>query len=95
MHVAVVDANGSYIIPHNRALARKIHRIVRTEIATELAAARLYLVNGTNIGYTQIEQHVQTRGNQEMCLVDAGQQSGASGSLWHGKQDGERGCKTT
>ena len=81
---------GSHIIPHNRARARKIHRIVQTEIATELPAARLYLVNGTYNGDTQIEQHVQTRGNQELCLVDAGQQSRASGTLWHGKPEGER-----
>ena len=48
-HVAVVDLNGGYIIPNNRALARNIQQFVQNEIVKEPGSVRLYLENGTYI----------------------------------------------
>ena len=62
-HVAVVDSNGGYIISHNSTLTRKIKPFVQQEIIHESGAVRLYLGNGTCVGYTRIEQHVRTRHN--------------------------------
>ena len=93
-HVAVVGSNGGYIIPHNSTLARKVQQSVQNEIVNELGAIRLYLENGTYIGYTKIQQQVRTRSDQELCSMHAKQQSGlggAFGTLSGGKSDGERG----
>ena len=49
-----------YIIPYSSTLARKIQQFVQNEIVNEPGAIRLYLENGTYIGYTQIQQHVRT-----------------------------------
>ena len=63
-HVAVVDSNGGSITPDNSTLARKIQQLVQKEIVKELGAIRLYLENGTYIGYTKIQQRGSTRSNQ-------------------------------
>ena len=61
-------------------------------IVNELVTVRLYLENGTYIGYTEIQQHVRTRSEQELCSVLARQQSGgAFGTLGGLQSDGERG----
>ena len=44
-------------------------------IVNELGTVRLYIENGTYIGYTEIQQHVRTRSEQELCSVHARQQS--------------------
>ena len=75
-HVAVVDSNGGHIIPYNSTLARRIQQLVQEEIVKELGAIRLYLENGTHIGYTQIQQHGSTRRDQELCSKNAKHQPG-------------------
>ena len=78
-HVAVVDSNGRHIIPYNSTLATKIQQFVQHEIVNAPGATRLYLENGTYIGYTKIQQHVRTRSDREVCSMHAKQQSeGAS-----------------
>ena len=68
-HDAVVDSNGGYIVPYNSMLARKIQQLVQKEIVKELGAIRLYLENGTYIGYTKIQQRVNTRSNKALCSM--------------------------
>ena len=63
-HVAVVAPNEGHTILYNSMLARKIHQLVQKEIAKELGALRLYLENGTYIGYTEIQKNGSTRSDQ-------------------------------
>ena len=51
-------------------------RIGQKEIVNEPGAIRLYLEIGTYIGYTKIQQRVNTRSDQELCSMHAKQQSG-------------------
>ena len=83
--VAVVDSNGGDIIPFNSTFARNIQQFV-------LGAIRLYLENGTCIGYTKIQQHVCARSDQELCVQCVRHNSlGAFGTLSGGQSLGERG----
>ena len=74
-HVAVVDSNGGYIFLYNSTLGRNIQQFVQNEIVNELGVIRLYLENGTYIGYTKNQQHVRTRSDQDLCSMHAKQQS--------------------
>ena len=75
-HDPVVDSNGGCIILHNSVFASKIQQFVLNEIVNEPSAVRLYLENGTYIGYTKTQQLVRTRSHQELCSMHAKQQSG-------------------
>ena len=85
--VAVVDSNGGYIILHNSTLARKIQQLVQKEIVIEPGAIRSYLENGTYTGYTKIQQHGNTRSDQELCSTVGWPSDLSKGE----KSDGKRG----
>ena len=76
----------SSLTANNSTLAKKdsTTRSKRNELVQMIS----YLENGTCIGNTQIQQHVSTRSEQELCSMHGG---GASALSKGGKSDGNRG----
>ena len=54
-----------------------IQQLVQYEIIKVLRVVRLYLENGTYIGFTKIEQYVLTRNSLELSSMLARQQAGS------------------
>ena len=73
-HVAVVDADGGYIIPYNSSLNNSFRRRRSMNLVQYVCIQRM----ASTSGYTKIQQHVSTRSNQQLCSMRAKNTRGVS-----------------
>ena len=90
-HVAVVDSNEGYIIPHNSTLTRKIQQLVQMGTAKELGAIR-FVSRKWYVHRVQQDSAEWEHTKQSRIVLDACETT--VGGLRHsrtGKSDGKRG----